>query len=185
MIIRKAKQTDSKFIAQLLLLAMEDIVFEFIGEKDRQKAFDFMHHFAQRENNQYSYQNCWVLETDEVIGVANIYEGGKLKELRKPIEAYIYENHGKEFFPEDETQTGEFYIDSFGVSPKHQGKGIGARILQFLIDEYVVKNEQTIGLLVDEDNPHAKRLYLKLGFQSVGEKVLVGKKMEHLQIKSI
>jgi len=180
--IRKATPNDSPFIARYLLLAMEDIVYEFIGEKDPQKALDFLLYFTQRENNQYSYQNCWVAEEDEVLAAINIYDGSQLSALRKPIAAYIKMQHGKDFNPEDETKAGEFYIDSFGVNPNQQGKGIGSKMLQFLIDEYVVKNQQTIGLLVEENKPAAKKLYLKLGFKSVGFKMLVGETLEHLQI---
>lgn len=183
MIIRRAIKSDSPFIASYLLLAMEEIVYEFIGEKNHQKALDFLLYFAERENNQYSYQNCWVAEDDEVIAAINIYDGSQLSALRKPIADYIQTYHGKEFNPEDETQAGEFYIDSFGVNPNQQGKGIGSKILQFLIAEYVVKKQQTIGLLVEENKPAAKKLYLKLGFKSVGYKMLVGEKLEHLQIR--
>ena len=182
MIIRKARPNDSQYIAKYLLLAMEDIIYEFIGEKNHQKALEFLMYFTQKENNQYSYQNCWVAEDDEVLAVVNIYDGAKLIALRKPIEEYIKIHHGKDFSPEDETEAGEFYIDSFGVNPNQQGKGIGSKMLRFLIAEYVVKNQQTIGLLVEENNPSAKKLYQRLGFISVGHKMLVGEKLEHLQI---
>jgi len=56
--------------------------------------------------------------------------------------------------------------------------------LQFLIDEYVNKHNQTLGLLVDEGNPNAKRLYLKSGFKSAGKKVLFGRNLEYLQINN-
>ena len=46
-----------------------------------------------------------------------------------------------------------------------------------------IENQQTLGLLVDEANPLAEKLYLKLGFEFVGHKELVGKKMKHLQRK--
>jgi hypothetical protein len=49
----------------------------------------------------------------------------------------------------------------------------------------VSKQHQTLGLLVEEGNLNAKRLYLKLGFQSAGKKVVFGKHMEHLQIKEL
>jgi ribosomal protein S18 acetylase RimI-like enzyme len=78
---------------------------------------------------------------------------------------------------------GEFYIDSLGVAANQQGKGIGSKLLLFLIDEYVTINQKTLGLLVDEENPAAKKLYLKLGFKTVGKKTLVGKNLEQLQIK--
>lgn len=185
MIIKKATLKDSESIASHLLLAMEDIVYEFIGEKDNKKAKDFLLYFVERENNQYSYENCWVVEeNNEIIAAVNIYDGAKLSELRKPIAEYIKTQLGNNFNPEDETQSGEYYIDTLGVNPKQQGKGIGSKILRFLIDLYVIQNQQTLGLLVDEENPSAKKLYLKLGFKSVGKKKLLGKKMEHLQIKA-
>jgi ribosomal protein S18 acetylase RimI-like enzyme len=85
--------------------------------------------------------------------------------------------------PEDETQAGEYYIDSLGVRPELQGRGIGAQLLLFVIDKYVTRQRKTLGLLEDEENPDARKLYLKLGFKSVGIETLVGKRMEHLQLE--
>jgi ribosomal protein S18 acetylase RimI-like enzyme len=184
MIIRKAVLEDSDLIANFLLLAMEDIVYKFIGEKDYHKAKEFLAYFAQRERNQYSYQNCWVVEDGgEVLGAANVYDGAMLEELRRPIAEYLKIKFYKDFKPEDETQTGEYYIDTLGVNPKHQGKGVGTKLLLFMIDEYVNRRCQTLGLLVEEENRSAKKLYLNLGFRPVGKKLLVGKPMEHLQIR--
>lgn len=183
MLIRKATQNDSKFIATYLLLAMEDIVYKFIGSKDSAKAAKFMLHFVQQPNNQYSYQNCWVAEINsEVVAAANLYDGARLDELRLPVARHIRSEFSKDFEPEDETQAGEYYIDSLGVSTSQRGKGVGSKVLQFLIDEYANKQRKTLGLLVDEENQNARRLYLKMGFKLVGRKLLFGKNMEHLQI---
>ncbi|MEO8253448.1 MAG: GNAT family N-acetyltransferase [Flavobacterium sp.] len=185
MIIRKATLKDSKAIAPLLLLAMEDIIYTFINTNDYQKAIAFLLHFIAQENNQYSYQNCVVAEQEnQIIAAVNIYDGAKLIELRNPIIAYIHTHFNPAFCPEAETQAGEFYIDCLGVNPNQQGKGIGSQLLAFLIQEYVVQNQKIVGLLVDDKNPQAKKLYLKLGFKSVGKKSLVGKTLEHLQITS-
>lgn len=183
MIIRKATLDDSESLAQLLLLAMEEIIYKFIELKDYKTAYYFLLHFVASENNQYSYQNCFVAEEEnEIVAAVSVYDGGKLHELRKPIIDYVRLNFNPDFDPEDETQRGEFYIDSLGVNPKCQGKGIGSKLLQFLIEEFVTKNHETLGLLVEEENPGAKKLYLKLGFKVVGVKTLVGKTLEHLQI---
>lgn len=183
MIIRKATLKDAENIASLLLLAMEDIIFKFINQNNVDKARNFLLHFVKQENNQYSYQNCFVAEENQIIAAVNLYDGAKLAELRTPVSQYIKTHFNKNFNPEDETQAGEFYIDSLGVLANQQGKGVGTKMLHFLIHEYVSQNQQTLGLLVDKENPQAKKLYLKLGFKSVGEKILVGKTMEHLQIK--
>jgi ribosomal protein S18 acetylase RimI-like enzyme len=143
-----------------------------------------MKYFVEKENNQYSYQNCWVAETDkEIVAAVNLYDGARLIELRQPVVEYIRNLHNNDFKPEDETGPGEYYIDTLGVSLYQRGKGIGSKMLQFLINEFVSKQGKTLGLLVDEENPDAKRLYLKLGFNSAGKKILFGKNMEHLQIK--
>jgi GNAT superfamily N-acetyltransferase len=185
MIIRKAILEDSEDIATYLLLAMEDVVFKLIGENNYKKGYDFLLHFIQRRDNQYSYQNCLVAEDqNEVIAAINLYDGARFRELRQPIIEYLKTEFDQNLaLEEEETQSGEYYIDSFGVNLNQQGKGIGSKILQFLINEYVNENHQTLGLLVDEENPSAKKLYLKLGFKSIGKKTLAGKNMIHLQMK--
>ena len=186
MIIRKAKRSDSASIAKHLMLAMEQLLYEFIAKKDYDAAYNLLLYFVSKENNQYSYRNCIVAEIDhEVVGVVNYYEGEKLIELREPILNYVRANFNKEFNPENETQAGEYYIDTLGVDPNRQGKGIGTQLLQYLIDNYTIQQQKTLGLLVDKENPAAKKLYLKLGFKSVGKKVLVGHEMEHLQINPL
>ena len=183
--IRKALPEDANSIANLLLLAMEDIIYEFIGEPNKEKAIAFLTHFAKTTDNQYSYQNCYVMEDGEVIIAAvNIYDGAKLQEYRQPIGDYIAAHFSKDLKVEDETQAGEFYIDSIGVSETFQGKGIGSEMLMYLINEYVIRGKLTLGLLVDEENIHAKKLYLKLGFLTVNHIRLTGKRMEHLQISN-
>lgn len=184
MTIRKAVASDAETIVNYLMLAMAEIVYKFIGQTDPKNARDFLLHFVKSENNQYSYHNCFVAEEDhQVIAAINIYDGAKLEQLRAPISQYLKTKFLKDFNPEDETRAGEYYIDSFGVNPDHQGKGIGTKMLQYMITTYVHQNKQTLGLLVDEDNQDAKKLYLKLGFKPAGEKILVGKRMVHLQVK--
>ena len=184
MIIRKATKQDSHIISEHLFLAMEDILYKFIGIKYTLKTKEFLRHFVEKENNQYSFQNCFVAEGEnEILGSINIYDGADLELLRAPIAEYIKKHFNIDFNPEKETQQGEYYINSFGVNPDQQGKGIGTKILQHIIKIYTVENQYTLGLLLDEGNPSAEKLYLKLGFEFAGRKELVGKKMKHLQKK--
>jgi ribosomal protein S18 acetylase RimI-like enzyme len=163
---------------------MEEILYQFIGEDSTEKATQFLINLISQKANQYSYDNCWIVEIEnEIVAAAIVYDGAKLLELREPVAKEIKLMFDRDFNPENETQAGEYYMDCFAVSPYQQGKGIGSKLLQFLIDEYVYKRNETLGLLVDKDNPNAKKLYLKLGFEIVGEKTLAGKEMEHLQFK--
>lgn len=180
--IRPASQNDAHKLAELMLLAMQEIVFQFIGKNDREEALQFLHHFTALENNQYSYKNCFILEDEGlVLGMANLYDGASLHKLRSPIEDYIISTYQLPFHPEDETKAGEIYLDTLAVDTSQQGKGLGGKLLRFLIDEFQKKQDQCIGLLVEKDNYGAKKLYAKHGFAKVGEKSLVGKPMEHWQ----
>jgi ribosomal protein S18 acetylase RimI-like enzyme len=183
--LRKATLNDSTVIATYLFLAMEDIVYKFIGEENPDKGRDFILRFTGKENNQYSYQNCWVAEDDKkVVAAINLYDGALLHDLRQPVFEYVRLFFDKNFNPEDETKAGEVYIDTLAVHPGLQGKGIGTKLLQFVIDEYVHRQNQTLGLLVDDTNPDAKRFYLRMGFKVVEKRIVFGRNMEHLQMTS-
>ena len=185
MLIRKAVFADAVPIAKLLYLATGEVIYSLIGKEDEQKALDFLLHFTAIENNQYSYQNCWVIEGEkgDLLAAAAVYPGANLHALREPVLNYIAANYGKlSFTLEDETEPGEYYVDSIGVDPSCQGKGLGTLLLKFLIKEYVIDRKEPLGLLVDESNPGAKRLYLSLGFEVIKPVLFTGKPMEHLQI---
>ncbi len=181
--IRKAKAEDAKEIAQLMMLAMAEIVYIFMGENSPKKATKFLESLIIRKSNQYSFENCWVAENEKgLIALASIYDGEKLQFLRKPVAETIRVMFDRDFNPEDETQKGEYYIDCVAIHTKYQGKGIGSELFEFLISEYVHKKNRTLGLLVEENNLNAQGFYTKFGFAVVGHKTLVGKKMYHLQL---
>jgi ribosomal protein S18 acetylase RimI-like enzyme len=184
MIIRKALKDDSASISSILMLASGEVMCKFIGEQSPIKAEEFLCTFVKSEQNQYSYTNCYVaVEKDVIIGAILVYDGARLHELRKPVLDHIHANFDPELHVEDETQAGEYYIDSIGVSPLHQGKGVGSQLLKLVIQEKVISEGLTLGLLVDKQNPSAKKLYLRLGFKHVGEKKLLGLSLTHLQLK--
>ena len=179
---RQAKKEDANIVAQLMMLAMDKITYDFIGEVNEEKAIEFLSTLFSQEANQYSYQNTWLVEVDgQVAACSTFYDGGKLDELRRPVLTLLKEVYGSEIHPQDETQAGEIYIDTIAVSPNFQGKGIGSKILDFLIEEVAVKQQKTLGLLVDFENPSAKKLYLRKGFEVVGNKCLMKEEHEHMQ----
>lgn len=84
--IRKAKPSDACQIAPLMMYAMGDIVYQFIGTEDYEKGCDFLKAFIASASNQYSYENIWVYEEkQELLGMINIYDGAELYPLRLPI----------------------------------------------------------------------------------------------------
>ncbi|MFB9055846.1 GNAT family N-acetyltransferase [Mariniflexile ostreae] len=181
--IRKATKSDSKGITDCLFLALETFLCKFIGVNDSVKAKHMLLHFVNEENNQYSFQNCYVAEIDGMIaGAINSYNGAHLNALKRPIANFIQHQIGTDFNPEPETTDGEYYIDSFGILPRFQGKGIGTQLLKHLIHEHRTQN-RVLGLLVEENNQKAETLYLALGFKWIKNQALAGKNMRHLQLK--
>jgi ribosomal protein S18 acetylase RimI-like enzyme len=181
--IRKTTKADCDYIAACLLLAMEEILYNFTGHRNYQIVKDLMLHFVKTENNQYSYNNCLVAEHEgKVIAAVNYYDGSDLVKLRQPILDYIRANYNSAFNPEMETEEGEIYIDSLGVNPLWQGKGLATQLLRQIITEFALRKGKTVGLIVEPENEKARRLYLKLGFSFAGMKTLAGKRFEHFQI---
>ncbi|MHC8949102.1 GNAT family N-acetyltransferase [Sphingobacterium hungaricum] len=182
--LRKATKNDASALADLMLLAMDEIVYYFIGDKNPLHAKDFLMHFISLENNQYSYENSYVAEENkQILGQITLYDGKDLSKLREPIKNYLSEKFKRELQFEDETSAGEIYIDTLSVFPQAQGKGIGRGLLNFSIQEFAVNQNQVLGLLVEKSNPNAKKLYIQVGFKMVNEARLFNKEMEHLQFK--
>lgn len=180
---KSATATDAPIIAQLMLFAMDKIVFDFIGEANPTKATQFLSQLIAQENNQYSYQNTTLVLNNkgDIIAAFNLYDGGQLHTLRAPVLALLETAYNQVIHPQDETQAGEYYIDTIAVFPAYRGFGIGGKILNYIIEEFAEKQGYTIGLLVDLDNPKAKKLYINKGFVAVGEKQLMNENHEHLQ----
>jgi len=182
MIIRKGTPKDSEAIAELMFLAMGEFFYSYINEEDANKAKQFARYFIEQKENQLSYENCVVaIQDHQIIASLNIYDGGKLKELQQPIVDYIKKHYNPEFVLGDETQAGEYYIDTLAIREDYQGNGLGTEMLKYAIDKYVKEQNSALGLVVDKDNPKAKELYLKLGFEHTDYRVLAGRPVEHLQ----
>lgn len=179
--IRSAQKEDYKSVALLIIQAMDDLAMKFTKSSEVEKAVPVFEYFFQQEGNQYSFENTLVFEENgEIIGSITGYDGNKLKELRTPFLEYVLEKFGFEQIPEDETESGEFYLDTISVSRIHQGKGIGRKLIEAMIQHAKEKGFDKVGLLVDRENPDAKRLYEKIGFKFVKIKILMGGSYEHL-----
>ena len=81
----------------------------------------------------------------------------------------------------EETEPGEFYLDSLAVFPKFRHQGIGTQLILAMSNKAFNEGHQRVGLLVDIGNPNAERLYTSLGFQRVNQKQLFSHQMWHMQ----
>lgn len=177
-------------IASLIMEAMNaDCCQNFAGP--RHTLVDFhrmMTKLVMMEDSQYSYRNTMVAITSNGIlaGICVAYDGGLLRKLRKRF----FEAAKEEFDIDysgmaDETESGEFYIDSLAVSSNFRGKGIATQLLKATATRGFEMGIPTVGLLVDKGNPRAEALYARLGFEYVNDTTWGGHAMKHLQIKNM
>lgn len=172
--IRKAAIGDAELIATVVCMA--------VGYGREHPIYPVFRELAQREVAQYSYRNTLVAEVDGVAAGALVgYDGAQLKELREPIFGLLERHLDSPPKIEDETEAGEFYLDSLGVLPRFRGLGVGRRLLTTMRDKAFAAGHERVGLLVDFDNPRAEQLYTSLGWRRVGEKRFLGHPMWHLQ----
>lgn len=179
-IVRKATADDSTTIAQAVAMAIGDEVAlrNYCGE-------DYMAvltAIARRESTQYSWQHALVAECDGSSAGAIVgYNGADLYSLREGTFATLRELIGRVPSIVDETEAGEYYLDSVGVLPQFRGLGIGRTLITTFCDKVFNEGHERVGLIVDYDNPHAEELYTSLGFQRMGTKLFFGHQMWHLQ----
>ncbi|WP_262278856.1 GNAT family N-acetyltransferase [Hallella absiana] len=176
-------------IASLIMLAMNhECCQNFAGPSHTLEDFHrMMIALVRRDDSQYSYRNAMVALDDNttdghpvVAGVIVGYDGADLHRLRETFLQAAKEFLGQDFRGmDDETQAGEYYIDSLAVNESYRHQGLATLLLKKLIDQK--GQRQPVGLLVDKGNPGAERLYRSLGFEYVNDATWGGHEMRHLQ----
>lgn len=179
--IREATINDAKLIAYAVGTA--------IGEESVQEHFganwlDIITEIAQLEISQYSYRNALIAEIDNIpAGVVVAYDGARLDEFRTQTLSVIHRYNPNFEFTEDETEVGEYYLDSLCVLPQHRKMGIATRLIKTLYDKIFAEGHTRLGLIVDFNNPNAEQLYTQIGFKRVGQRIFLGHKMWHLVLE--
>lgn len=186
--IETATPDMASHIASLIMEAMNpECCQNFAGPGHTLVDFHrMMTRLVEMEDSQYSYRNTLVALTSSGIlaGVCVAYDGGELRQLRRRFIEAAQEAFGLDYSGmADETEEGEFYVDSLAVSSNYRGKGIATELLRATIEKGIQRGIPTIGLLVDKGNPKAEELYSKVGFQYVNDSVWGGHPMKHLQYR--
>ena len=75
---------------------------------------------------------------------------------------------------DQETDPGEYYLDSLAVLPSYRGRGIGRALLRDGIDKSMSLGYKQIALVADSDMPHLIKLYSSLGFIPAGHRHAFG-----------
>ena len=187
-IIRDATVEDAAFIGRVVADAIgEDVLREITGSDEgvaeMRRVFGRL---AARTDSQYSYLNTLIAvdsESGQRLGGVVVYDGARLHELRIAFVDEVNRSLNWELTEEemdDETNEGEFYLDSLMVEEKWRGRGVASSLIKAVCEKYA-RSGKPVGLLVDYTNERAARLYRSLGFRPYGEVRFCGVAMEHMQ----
>lgn len=187
-IIDQAKPEMASHIASLIMEAMNtECCQNFAGPQHTLVDFHrMMTRLVAMEDSQYSYRNTLAATTSDgmLVGILVGYDGGHLRKLRQRFLEEALLAFGIDYTGmDDETESGEFYIDSLAVSRDFRGNGIAGKLLSAAEKWAFGMGLPAVGLLCDKGNPLAERLYQKHGFQYVNDTVWGGHPMKHLQKK--
>ena len=182
--IREATKGQATEIARLIMTAMTDDCCQYFcgegyGLDDFRKMMTML---VEHEDSQYSYRNTLVaMDANRVVGISVCYDGGRLHELRHAFIEAAKEHIGKDHSGmDDETQSGELYLDSLAVHPEYRRQGIARKLLLATKERANCLGLPRVGLLVDKDNPVGEALYTSVGFQYVNDNQWGGHPMKHL-----
>ncbi|MBC2262678.1 GNAT family N-acetyltransferase [Listeria sp. FSL L7-0091] len=183
--IRQAKKSDAPKIAPLLLVIWKDMELPILEVETEDAISNALIEAIQTDDYRYSYRHLHVFEKDgDIAGVLAGYPGKMEPEIDHAWNQ-IAKKHGITYdapiFVDKETFPGEWYLDSIVTNEKYRGHGVGTALLAKLTEIAANDGEKVVGLNCDKGNPHAKRLYERLGFHVTGEIKLSGHEYEHMQ----
>ena len=186
--IRRGQIADAPVIARLIIEAMtEECCAYYYGPHFTIGDFHkFMTGLVMDELSQYSYKNTIVAGTrTRIVGIATSYNGADLAVLREAFLNGMFKVFQRDFRGKmvDETQAGELYLDSLAVEPSFRRCGVGSLLLEATVKKAQLMKIPYVGLLVDDANPSALKLYEEVGFSFVNNTTWGGHYMKHLQLK--
>ena len=176
--VRPATREDARVIAEAVAMAIgSESAVLYCGEN----YLDVLEEIALEKGTQYSYENSLIASVGGVpAGAICGYDGALLYQLREKSLSIIRKYNPSIHVPDDETEAGEFYLDSVGVLPEFRGHGVGTALLQAMTAKAHADGHEHVALIVDQDNPAAERLYARLGFQRAGIRMFFGHTMWHM-----
>lgn len=164
--IRDARPDDAPFLAQCILSAMHFHDFEGAMSDWTAAIFERMVDSERRPDTLYTYAHTRVAEVDGELASALLsYPGEIYKDLRHKAFTEFWPNLAAlDADSEQETDPGEYYLDSLAVVPKYRHSGIGQAMIQDSIQKGLALGYKQIALVADADMPQLIALYKSLGF---------------------
>jgi ribosomal protein S18 acetylase RimI-like enzyme len=177
--IRTARPEDAQGAAELISLSngeTGDVVFGF-GEHGRH--VQALASFFQHPRNRFSYHYTSIAEVDgQAAGALIALPGEQVAGLSVALGRLLVREYGLVTalrlavtgwgaMAGKEAEAGELYVANVATAPTHQGQGIGSALLAHAETLARQQGYAHCSLCVDFYNQGARRLYARLGYETV------------------
>ena len=174
--IRPAAPDDAELAARLMYLSMGELADYLFGGV-RRSVDEILASLYLMKNNRFSWCVADVAEWDgQPAGMLASFPGweftrrelaigASLLKLCNFLEVLRLSIHAMSIANGVETYRDEYYLANMGVLPKFQGRGIGSGLMEHAEQKAREAGLEKCSLIVDTENPNAKRLYERFGYQ--------------------
>ncbi|MGE7602834.1 GNAT family N-acetyltransferase [Peribacillus sp. NPDC097675] len=165
--IRKATVEDAEKAAILIRLAIKEIAEALTGETKEDRILAALGDLFRSSGNRMSFENTMVCEHDgQMAGLIIAYHGKDAEALDEPIAERLRRKMKDSSIKIDkEAEIEDFYLDTICVDSQYRGKGIGTSLIHHMEDLAMERGYHRISLIVEDVNPDAGRLYVRLGYK--------------------
>ena len=180
--IRKAFNTEARFIARNIMAAMGSDVFNSPFSEDVFSILDALTDVCGRKDTLYSYCNTLVATVAGVpVGSLTSYNGADYREKKETTFSIIKDKTGFTLPQmDDETAAGEYYLDSLAVLPSMRGHHVGRTLILQAIEIAEGLGFTKVSLIVKEGEDSLKSLYESCGFVEDGVRNCFGLRYIHM-----
>lgn len=150
--------------------------FSYVFKTDKYKATDFLSFAFSRKGGEFSYDNHQALLVGhKVVGIGAVFSSLEARRFTLSDFWNIILFYGLGCIPvlirglkiEQKIRLpikNEICLAHLGITPELRSKGLGQKLMDYLISISNKKTQDYFILDVSEDNPRAKQLYDKEGF---------------------
>lgn len=186
--IRPATPEDAKACVPLIDIVFEEMEIPALMKLQKTTLYPVFEQAFLLKDYRYGWPQTFVHETTgQVDGILVGYPHVKeahIDDAFAPLLPKVGIAPGAELFPDVETYTNEWYVDTLAVAEDAQGHGIGTALLRGVEPLLKARGESLLSLNVDQTNPRAEHLYKRVGYQKNGELMIGSHRYNHM-IKSL
>ncbi|MDE6480884.1 MAG: GNAT family N-acetyltransferase [Muribaculaceae bacterium] len=162
MIIRRATQADTEYVAKTVLTALD------MDTSD----LEWIKSSCADPQSMYSWNKSLIAEDEgKPVGCIISYSGDDYQKLREYTWSRLWKDVDTAAIKQTaiEAYPGEYYLDSLAIEPEYRGNGLGKKLMESAIQEGKELGYDKFALLVAKEKPRLKEYYATLGFEEADE----------------